>query len=343
MAPSPSATRRLLPILRAQWRSTLAFHGRRTAGAQAFHSYGRPVELRHAGGSPRRFSTSPGTCVDSGNSALRARQTAPQGPGRVARRKFTQPRSYSLIKVYAFRRSCAPPHRWVPRRQSRSNHARPPAGCREFRRSGNISKTPPISRTLMHRIFTIAALLFAPTRARGTRCQRGLDPGHAGGRGARQRRPACAATDPTGIARRSSYRDQATEHLATYSQSGNVPRPVQSLTRRYDRIVDVPRQYGWLGIDITARLLEHATETAYGLSAKNVDLPFGDHTITVSIADSNGRTGSRKSCVCQTQDSRPPSRRRTLERSVQTTCRDPRFTRPIPPAPEWQAQDAWCE
>ena len=51
--------------------------------------------------------------------------------------------------------------------------------------------------------------------------------------------------------------------------------------------------YGWLGIDITARLLEHATKTANSLSAQNVDLPVGDHKITVSIADSHGRTGSR--------------------------------------------------
>src|SRR6516162_3438924 len=51
--------------------------------------------------------------------------------------------------------------------------------------------------------------------------------------------------------------------------------------------------YGWLGIDITARLLEHATKTANSLSAQNVDLPVGDHKITVTIADNHGRTGSR--------------------------------------------------
>jgi hypothetical protein len=51
--------------------------------------------------------------------------------------------------------------------------------------------------------------------------------------------------------------------------------------------------YGWLGIDITARLLEHATKTANSLSAQSVDLPVGDHKITVSIADNHGRTGSR--------------------------------------------------
>jgi hypothetical protein len=51
--------------------------------------------------------------------------------------------------------------------------------------------------------------------------------------------------------------------------------------------------YGWLGIDITARLLEHATKTANSPSAQNVDLPVGDHKITVTIADNHGRTGSR--------------------------------------------------
>ena len=51
--------------------------------------------------------------------------------------------------------------------------------------------------------------------------------------------------------------------------------------------------YGWLGIDITARLLEHATKTANSLSAGGVDLPVGDHKITVTIADNHGRTGSR--------------------------------------------------
>jgi hypothetical protein len=51
--------------------------------------------------------------------------------------------------------------------------------------------------------------------------------------------------------------------------------------------------YGWLGIDITARLLEHATKTANSLFAQNVDLPVGDHKITVTIVDNHGRTGSR--------------------------------------------------
>jgi hypothetical protein len=71
-----------------------------------------------------------------------------------------------------------------------------------------------------------------------------------------------------------------------------------------------PAKYGWLGIDITARLLEHATETADSLSAKNVDLPSGDHSITVSISDSAGRTGSRvlRLSVVSNGSSAPPDR-----------------------------------
>jgi hypothetical protein len=83
----------------------------------------------------------------------------------------------------------------------------------------------------------------------------------------------------------------------------NISRPIHNPTTFDVRFKAAPgatiemstfrAKYGWLGIDITGRLLEHATQTASSLSAKNVDLPFGDHTITVSIADNVGRTGSR--------------------------------------------------
>ena len=52
-------------------------------------------------------------------------------------------------------------------------------------------------------------------------------------------------------------------------------------------------KYGSLGIDITSRLLEHATRTPNGLFAANVDVPTGDHRISVSIADNLGRVGTR--------------------------------------------------
>jgi len=51
--------------------------------------------------------------------------------------------------------------------------------------------------------------------------------------------------------------------------------------------------YGWLGINITGRLLEHATKSPNGLSAQNVDLPPGDHKVTLSIADTFGKIASR--------------------------------------------------
>jgi hypothetical protein len=51
--------------------------------------------------------------------------------------------------------------------------------------------------------------------------------------------------------------------------------------------------YGWLGINITNRLLQHAVKTPNSLSAANVNLPRGNHRITLSIADNVGKTASR--------------------------------------------------
>jgi hypothetical protein len=51
--------------------------------------------------------------------------------------------------------------------------------------------------------------------------------------------------------------------------------------------------YGWLGINITNRLLEHATKTSDTLVAENVNLPLGNHRVTLSIADVLGKTASR--------------------------------------------------
>jgi hypothetical protein len=51
--------------------------------------------------------------------------------------------------------------------------------------------------------------------------------------------------------------------------------------------------YGWLGINITSRLLEHAVTTPNGLSAENVALPAGDHRVTFSIVDTTGKTALR--------------------------------------------------
>ena len=51
--------------------------------------------------------------------------------------------------------------------------------------------------------------------------------------------------------------------------------------------------YGWLGIDITSRLLEHAKVDGHGLQADNVAIPAGTHRVTLSIADLLGRENSR--------------------------------------------------
>lgn len=51
--------------------------------------------------------------------------------------------------------------------------------------------------------------------------------------------------------------------------------------------------YGWLAINITDRILQHAVKGRDSLSAANVALPTGDHRITLSIADTSGKTASR--------------------------------------------------
>jgi len=51
--------------------------------------------------------------------------------------------------------------------------------------------------------------------------------------------------------------------------------------------------YGRLGINITRRLLDHAVMRPDGLSASDVELPSGDHRVTLSIADTSGRTASK--------------------------------------------------
>lgn len=52
--------------------------------------------------------------------------------------------------------------------------------------------------------------------------------------------------------------------------------------------------YGFLGIDLTERIRKSATVTAEGLRADGVDIPRGDHRLTVRIADVRGRVGERE-------------------------------------------------
>ena len=51
--------------------------------------------------------------------------------------------------------------------------------------------------------------------------------------------------------------------------------------------------YGWLGINITRRVLDHSVATRNGLVARDIDLPPGDHRVTMSITDTAGRSASR--------------------------------------------------
>ena len=55
--------------------------------------------------------------------------------------------------------------------------------------------------------------------------------------------------------------------------------------------------YGFLKIDITKRVLDHATLTADGLTAVDAVLPSGQHHVTMQIADSKGRVTAKSIAV----------------------------------------------
>jgi hypothetical protein len=52
--------------------------------------------------------------------------------------------------------------------------------------------------------------------------------------------------------------------------------------------------YGRLGIDVTERVIEHATLSKDGLVSENADLPLGRHRLTVTIYDTEGRVGEMR-------------------------------------------------
>ncbi len=52
-------------------------------------------------------------------------------------------------------------------------------------------------------------------------------------------------------------------------------------------------KYGWLGIDITDRLIGNARVDASGVSADNAEIPAGQYMITLQVADNTGRVGTR--------------------------------------------------
>jgi hypothetical protein len=53
-------------------------------------------------------------------------------------------------------------------------------------------------------------------------------------------------------------------------------------------------RYGMLGIDLTDRIRKGASVTPDGLRADKVDIPNGDHRLTVRIADSGGHVGEKE-------------------------------------------------
>ena len=52
-------------------------------------------------------------------------------------------------------------------------------------------------------------------------------------------------------------------------------------------------RYGFLGIDITRRILAHARPTPSGVFVEDAELPRGRHKVTIQIADNMGRVGSK--------------------------------------------------
>jgi hypothetical protein len=51
--------------------------------------------------------------------------------------------------------------------------------------------------------------------------------------------------------------------------------------------------YGWLAVDITKRVMEHAHVSASGMLANNADIPAGHHRVTLQVADNMHRVGIR--------------------------------------------------
>jgi hypothetical protein len=51
--------------------------------------------------------------------------------------------------------------------------------------------------------------------------------------------------------------------------------------------------YGFLGIDITQRILDHAQLTERGITATDAQLPPGHHRVTLQIADNRRRVATQ--------------------------------------------------
>lgn len=51
--------------------------------------------------------------------------------------------------------------------------------------------------------------------------------------------------------------------------------------------------YGWMDLDITDRIMQYAQVSRTGVSAENVELPVGEHNITIEISDTKGRDSEK--------------------------------------------------
>jgi len=51
--------------------------------------------------------------------------------------------------------------------------------------------------------------------------------------------------------------------------------------------------YGWLKLDITDRVMQHATMSVSELLVSGADIPVGNHKIIVRVTDDKGRTGEK--------------------------------------------------
>ena len=116
---------------------------------------------------------------------------------------------------------------------------------------------------------------------------------HACRRRARRRSPTCTAINPTSVSGAPviTVKQPDVSHPLHNPMTFDIQFSAAhgaTINRSTLRV-----RYGWLGIDVTQRLLGHATWTASGLFAADADVPTGNHRIRVSIADNLGRVGTR--------------------------------------------------
>jgi hypothetical protein len=71
------------------------------------------------------------------------------------------------------------------------------------------------------------------------------------------------------------------------------PNRLSDATWRLEVTSTFVATYGFLGLDITGRLLQHANLTPQGITAREVSIPRGQHNITLSVADTMGRVAKR--------------------------------------------------